>query len=172
MDNKQAIKILEEQRDYDIFTRTEYRQQVHDALDCGIKALQAQADGEYITQSAGDEIRQKNYDLISRQAVLESIKNLYPNMPVMDIFGARLKWLEKYAPYLECENAVEHLPSITLQERTGHWIKITKGALREKYICSECGRQIEDSGIEGLLFIKYPHCLCGARMVEPQESEG
>ena len=36
-----------------------------------LDVLMAQADGKYITQSAGDEIRQKNYDLISRQAVLD-----------------------------------------------------------------------------------------------------
>ncbi len=36
--------------------------------------MDKQADGEYITQSAGDEIRQKNYDLISRQAALKELK--------------------------------------------------------------------------------------------------
>ena len=52
-----------------------------------------------------------------RQAVLASIKNLYPDMPVVDIFGARRKWLEKYAPYFECENAVEQLPPVTPQPK-------------------------------------------------------
>lgn len=52
--------------------------------------------------------------------------------------------------------------------KTGRWIRITNGAIREKYICSECGRQIEDCGVEGLLPVKYPYCHCGARM----ESEG
>lgn len=47
---------------------------------------------------------------------------------------------------------------------TGHWIRITNGAIREKYICSQCGRQIEDCGVEGLLPVKYPYCHCGARM--------
>lgn len=63
------------------------------------------------------------------------------------------------------------LPSVRPQEQTGHWIRITNGAMKEKYICSKCGRQIEDDGIEGLLPIKYPYCHCGAKMVEPQESE-
>lgn len=57
-----------------------------------------------------------NDDLISRQAALVSIKNLYPDMPVVDIFSARRKWLEKYAPYFECENAIEQLPSVNPQE--------------------------------------------------------
>jgi hypothetical protein len=55
---------------------------------------------------------------ISRQTVLESIKNLYPDMPIMDIMGARRKWLKKYAPYFECENAVEQLPSVTPMQKS------------------------------------------------------
>lgn len=54
-------------------------------------------------------------DCISRQAALEIIKNLYPDMPVMDIMGARRKWRKKYAPYIACENAIEQLPSVTPQ---------------------------------------------------------
>lgn len=49
-------------------------------------------------------------------------------------------------------------------QKTGHWIRITNGALYEKYVCSECGRHIADDGIEGLLSIKYPYCHCGAKM--------
>ena len=51
-------------------------------------------------------------DTISRKTALESIRNLYPDIPVMDIMGARRKWLEKYAPYFECENVIEHLPPV------------------------------------------------------------
>lgn len=50
------------------------------------------------------------------------------------------------------------------QRKKGKWIRITNGAMREKYICSECGRQIEEDGIEGLIAIKYPYCHCGAKM--------
>ena len=63
------------------------------------------------------------------------------------------------------------IKDIEQESKTGHWIRITNDAMKEKYICSECGRQIEDDGIEGLLPIKYPYCHCGAKMVEPQESE-
>lgn len=50
------------------------------------------------------------------------------------------------------------------EQKTGHWIRITNGAITEKYICSKCGRQIKDCGIENLLLIKYPYCHCGAKM--------
>ena len=73
-------------------------------------------------------------DAISRQAALASIKNLYPDMPVVDIFNARRKWLEKYAPYFECENAVEQLPPVNPQQKTGHWLYY--GRLLK---CSNCG---------------------------------
>lgn len=52
---------------------------------------------------------------------------------------------------------------------TGHWIRITNGAIREKFMCSECGRQIEDAGVEGLLSVKYPYCHCGAKMESEDE---
>ena len=55
-------------------------------------------------------------DAISRRAVLAGIKNLYPDMPIVNIMDARRKWLEKYAPYFECEKVVEHLPSVTPSE--------------------------------------------------------
>jgi len=55
-------------------------------------------------------------------------------------------------------------PKASVTPKTGHWIRITNGAMREKYICSKCGRQIEDDGVEGLLPIKYPYCHCGAKM--------
>jgi hypothetical protein len=60
---------------------------------------------------------------------------------------------------------IEQLPSVNPQPKTGHWIIIDDC---EKFIakCSECG-QIEDSRMIG----KYAYCHCGAKMVEPQESE-
>lgn len=105
-------------------------------------------------------------DLISRQAVIESIKNLYPDMPVMNIMGARRKWLEKYAPYFECEKAVEHLPPVTQKQKTGHWIDegiYADGCNAHAYRCSECGEHI--IGYELGDFCKF----CGADM---RESEG
>ena len=71
-------------------------------------------------------------DLISRQAALASIKNLYPDMPIVDIFGARRKWLEKYAPYFECENAVEQLPPVKQEPKTEKVIKMRDATPEER----------------------------------------
>lgn len=62
-------------------------------------------------------------------------------------------------------DAIDALPPVNSQQKTGHWIIIDDC---ERFIakCSECGR-IEDSRIIN----KYPYCHCGAKMVEPQESE-
>ena len=53
---------------------------------------------------------------------------------------------------------IEQLPSVRPQEQTGHWIK------KDGYSdCSECGSHI---------VTEWDYCPnCGARMVEPQESE-
>lgn len=92
-----------------------------------------------------------------------------------------LKILHKYGRYIfvtdekkysDMEYEIANLKALKQEQKTGHWIRITNGAMKEKYICSECGRQIENDGIESLLPIKYPYCHCGAKMIEPQESEG
>ena len=88
-------------------------------------------------------------DLISRKDALASIKNLYPDMPVVDIFRARRKWLEKYAPYFECENAIEQLPSVKPQEpQTGYWLHIDDVmSVFDDYMCGE----VDEEGIETFL---------------------
>jgi hypothetical protein len=56
------------------------------------------------------------------------------------------------------------------QRKKGKWIKITTGAMREKYMCSICGRTIEEDGIERLVRIRYPFCHCGAEMRDSVET--
>lgn len=99
-------------------------------------------------------------DAISRQAALESIKNLYPDMPIVNIFNAKRKWLEKYAPYFECENAIEQLPSVTSQQKMGRW-KPYDGSW---YECSECGAIREAVG-----YFENFCPNCGAKMQEVEE---
>ena len=66
---------------------------------------------------------------------------------------------------LGCAHEKElHNPAIEPERKTGKWIKITTGAMREKYMCSVCGRTIEEDGIERLVPIRYPFCHCGAKM--------
>ena len=48
-------------------------------------------------------------DLISRQAAIELIHTLYPSAPFIRM--NRKRWEEKYKPYIECEKALERLPS-------------------------------------------------------------
>ena len=61
---------------------------------------------------------------------------------------------------------IKALPSVTPKQRTGHWIKddITersKGAYKHK--CDRCGAYHRTM---------YDYCpSCGAKMIEPQESE-
>jgi hypothetical protein len=94
----------------------------------------AQADGEYITQSAGDEIRQKNYDSISRQAVLDYI---YNDLGLGDEENG--KDLERQMDLVVSYKYVKSLPPVTPQPKTGHWIdRDVYDADRWK--CSECGR--------------------------------
>ena len=61
---------------------------------------------------------------------------------------------------------IHALPSVTPQEpKTGHWMANAPqyDMLNPQYICSECGNAHTRT---------TPYCeMCGAKMVEPQESE-
>lgn len=95
--------------------------------------------------------------------------------------GTTTTWAEAFS---ECADMVEEMPTIEPrcetceafnktrllipqpERKKGRWIKITTGAMREKYMCSICGRTIEEDGIERLVRIRYPFCHCGADMTE------
>ena len=63
-------------------------------------------------------------DCISREQALVTIRNLYPGMPRVDFNGSLRKWVDKYKPYIECEDAIEELPSVTSQEPK--WIPVSE----------------------------------------------
>ena len=68
-------------------------------------------------------------------------------------------------------NVLYELPSVKLQEKTGHWITKIKSDLRGDMWptnpkCSECGGEPYYSNT----IYNYKFCpYCGAKMVEPQE---
>lgn len=92
-------------------------------------------------------------DLISRQAAL-------------DCFTATK--LKKFDFILYAREEIKKLPPVNLQEpKTGHWIVDRDDSRRwdkVRFVCSECG--------SWQTYGKTDYCpSCGARMVEPQESE-
>ena len=64
------------------------------------------------------------------------------------------------------EDALQYVIGMLEQEpKVGHWIKISPANI---YECSECGQNVMTQDI-----CAYKFCHgCGAKMVEPQESEG
>lgn len=95
-------------------------------------------------------------DAISRQAVLAVIKNNWNEFP------------DDYDFMQESINAIEALQPVTPQPKSGHWIAVTNGrGGHECSLCHEYASSYKD-GDERLT--KY--CpSCGAKMVEPQETE-
>ena len=158
MTREEASNILD---DYDVNFEGHTAEEIAEAFEVAFRALE----------------QEPCEDAISRQAVLESIKNLYPDMPVVDIMGSRRKWLDKYAPYFECENAVEHLPPVNSQPKTGHWewVQYDYNPKIGNWHCSKC-RSVVVEGVSkeekgGIPLYKY--CpQCGAKMSEiPTGSE-
>ena len=99
-------------------------------------------------------------DLISRQAVISTIydnESDFKNDFAQEFFADKIR----------------DLPSVTPQPKTGHWILADEQNKEDvengnyRFICSEC--QYSDIHAKGTL---VPYCWkCGAKMVEPQESE-
>ena len=104
--------------------------------------------GEHVKQMALDIIdkyaeQEPCDDAISRQAVLKQLKSC--------LTGGETEY-----QYVKLH--IDNIPSVRPQEQTGHWIK------KDGYSdCSECGSHI---------VTEWDFCQkCGARMVEPRESE-
>ena len=60
-------------------------------------------------------------DLISRQAAIAAIQNLYPGMPGVNVCDHLNKWREKNKEYIECEEIIKKLPSV--KPKKGKWIE-------------------------------------------------
>lgn len=167
MTKEEAITILNRQIDDDPFARTEYRKQVHEALNMGIKALE----------------QKPSEDTISRQAVLSKFKEV--------CFSK--EWVQfriDYGSHGQRDfliNYIEQLPSITphytdveiqkmqemeqaeiqkayelgkaSQKKTGHWIDDCGGAK-----CSCCGYCIDD-----YYYVKTYCPNCGLKMEREAE---
>jgi DNA-directed RNA polymerase subunit RPC12/RpoP len=106
-------------------------------------------------------------DAISRQAVLDLLFNSYIKTELTSIGDASKEYAEL------CVDELNELPSVKPQEpKTGHWIEKDGFDGDVYYDCSECGESW--TTIEGTPWDnEWNYCPnCGARMFEPQESEG
>ena len=109
-------------------------------------------------------------DLISRQAAIDAILIKYTEYE-------RLKMLH-FTPNIikqECADLLTDLPSVTPKQRTGHWIEHPEiETSAPEYImfyeCSECGDK--QCFCKSNIHRKHFCNNCGAKMVDPQESEG
>jgi len=109
-------------------------------------------------------------DDVEREKGLEYIRHMPPvnPQPCEDAID-RAEAIKIASGYCHPANVIKELaklPPVTPQPKTGHWIyDRTRDWDGEcKYECSECGMGSD---------VDYAYCMrCGAKMIEPQESEG
>ena len=110
-------------------------------------------DSEYIEPTTKNDL---GVDCISREQALVAIRNLYPSMPRVDFNGSLRKWVDKYKPYIECDDAIKELPSVTPQEPNikalGEELrKVREGIKNEKVLIgfnmavAICNKHLEES---------------------------
>ena len=66
-------------------------------------------------------------DLISRQAAIKAIGNLYPDMPKIEFLDNRSLWRQKYEQYINAQQTIRDLPSVPVNY--GSTNLIDRGAL-------------------------------------------
>ncbi len=118
-------------------------------------------------------------DCISRQAVIDELKRYFH-----DEYYQRTSIQDCRDCFIE--DVLNNLPSVTPQPKTGHWIEDAKTYYEElekrglgvdeytpyftdDIACSECLAKYSNIDNETQFFKYCPNC--GARMIEPQESE-
>ena len=97
-------------------------------------------------------------DYVSRQAAIKAFEEL-PHEYKTKEQRARTGGIAA------CQIIVRELPSVTLKQKTGKWIKEESicGWDGKSYQCSACGRSIHlDTKVEDLR--DYPYCHCGTKM--------
>lgn len=72
---------------------------------------------------------------------------------------------EKYRVTEQAIKAVMAIKALEQQPETAHWIKVPD---EETFFCSKCNARLYDEQI----YLPFNYCPnCGAKMIEPQESE-
>ena len=83
----------------------------------------------------------------------------------------QVEWSDQLIKVSDAVDIIRHLSSVTPQERTGHWVGIDEEP-HEDYECDKCGYIISTYTANIEPHTEYKYCpSCGARMIEPKESE-
>jgi hypothetical protein len=142
--------------------REELIEHIKYSLEIGADVTLTEEDAEQIIKALE---QQPCEECISRQALLEAFGLSEKSRK----YGGDHSGYDTLMKY-EIQDILEDLPPVRPQQKMGRWIESTGHDDRDHfYTCSECGRNI--NLICGAKLADYPYCHCGAKMVEPKESE-
>lgn len=105
-------------------------------------------------------------DLISRQAAIAAIQNLYSGMPRTNVFNSLNRWREKNRQFIECEYVINLLPPV--KRKKGEWVD-----MGDYCVCNQCWHTEQQfNGVEPIP-LHTPFCaMCGADMREEKNDVG
>ena len=102
------------------------------------------------------------YDMAIKALEQEPCEDAIGRSDMLDAIGHGTTYTSE-----ELQKIIKALPSVNPQSKTGHWLRTGEVDVfydLPSYECSKCGQTSLENG---------DYCPnCGAKMVEPQESEG
>ena len=150
-----------------LYGRTEEGETARKEIERTIKALPSvnpQANNEDIHRER-EQAYMKGYEDASKRYRTEPCGDAISRVAAIDKLD-EWDWQEFYLP-IHFKELLDELPPVSVAEKTGHW-KIKRASIHpygNDVACSECGFTMGSS-------FGYRYCPnCGAKMVEPQESE-
>lgn len=84
-------------------------------------------------------------DLIKRIDALVAIRNLYPAKPKIDFMDTISNWRQKNRQYMECERAIEELPSAEPEPKEFEWCTGCKEYDQEAHCCHRWTKVIRNT---------------------------
>lgn len=150
------------------------------ALDMAIKALEQQPSEDCISRQAVDELSKELVHTTRDKADFlcnfwEGLRKLPPVQPKYNTS----EWCHDCKEYDQNKHCCPRLNRVirnaveeAKKTKVGHWVKTLKEVMGEGYMwyCDKCERQVYQDSSRPYPSEKYcPNC--GAKMIEPQESE-
>lgn len=169
MTAKEAVKILKDERDHDIFVATEYREKLHEALDKAIKALEQQPCDDCISREHAKQFLYYEIERLHDDGLYDCFARIIDDM-YNELPSVIPKYTDEEIDKIQAvEQAyVDKMVELAVEETKrpkGKWIEYKVDIAPHPLHCSLCG--FSNHHISNRYMREFRRCPnCGAEMEE------